>query len=178
MSEVRILVGIPGSGKTTYARYLERFEGYVRFSQDEAVRIPHPLGIKARIFQTISESVEKGKNVVIDGTYIQRYQRSDIIDFCKGIDAEVVVCVFKSNLKDCINHNESKSERNKPSEEIIRQMKNKFENPAKKKCKRIETIDSDEWFKEHSKQVELINSFDYERKLHDQINAIRLSNMR
>lgn len=175
MSEVRILVGIPGSGKTTYARYLEWFKKYVRISRDDIIRIPHPLGVKARIFQTISESVEKGKNVVIDGTYIQRYQRSDIIDFCKDIDAEVVICVFSSNLKDCIKHNESKDDFGKPTEEIIRSMKDNLDNPTKKECSRIEKI-NDKWFTEHEEEVKLINEHDYERDIRNMIVAARFSN--
>lgn len=175
MSEIRILVGIPGSGKTTYARYLERFRGYTRFSKDEMIRIPHPMGVQWRLEHTIVECVGIGKNVVIDGTYIQKHQRRKIMEFCKDLDAEIVLCVFSSNLKDCIKHNESKDDIGKPTEEIIRSMKDNLDNPTKKECSRIEKI-NDKWFTEHEKEVEMINEYDYERDIRNMIVAARFSN--
>jgi len=176
MSEIRILIGIPGSGKTTYARYLERFKRYVRISKDEIVRIPDRRGVEQRIRQTIEESVKSGKNVVVDGTYINRGKRKMLADFCKGLDAEIVFCLFNAKLKDCIKHNDSKEDFGKPTEEIVRKMHKDIENPTKKEGIRIEKINSDEWFSEHEEEVKLINEHDYERDIRNMIVAARFSN--
>lgn len=175
MSEIRILIGLPGSGKTTYARYLEKYKGYVRLSQDEMVRIPNRLGMKQRIYKSITDCVEKGGNAVIDGTYIQKSQRRHIMGICKDLDAEVVLCVFSANVKDCIKHNEEKDDVNKPTEEIIRIMKDRLEKPTKKECGRIEKI-TDEWFEQHEEEVKAINEYDYERDIHREIIAARFRN--
>lgn len=172
MSEVRILIGIPGSGKTTYARYLEKYNGYVRLSQDEMIRIPNRLGLTQRIFQAITESVKSGKNVVIDGTYIEKSKRKELVSFCENLNAEIVFCVFSANVKDCIKHNETKQEETKPTDDVIREMKERLENPTKKECKRIEKI-TDEWFKEHEKEIELLG--DYEMEIRRKIIMARLS---
>ena len=144
MSKIVMLVGVPGSGKTTYAKYLEKEEGYVRLSQDEIYRIPKKMSLTEYTKQRIKESVESGKDVVLDGTYVNRGYRFRMVQFCKELDAELYMCVFKATLDDCIKHNNEKTGM-KPSERKVRQLYSVFQEPTEDECENITEIDSD-WF--------------------------------
>uniref|UniRef100_A0A6C0BDY5 Uncharacterized protein n=1 Tax=viral metagenome TaxID=1070528 RepID=A0A6C0BDY5_9ZZZZ len=58
-----IMMGMPGSGKSTYAKALEYYCGYCRFSQDEYG------GDLEKHQQTIIQTLMSGKYVVLDATF-------------------------------------------------------------------------------------------------------------
>ena len=59
MKEVLILVGFPGSGKTTYCFDRAELGNHVRISQDD-------LGSKDKCVEKLSTALKEGKSVVVD----------------------------------------------------------------------------------------------------------------
>lgn len=68
MKTLVILIGPPGSGKTTYSKELEAI-GYVRVSQDAN------NGDRGKTTEHFIKALEAGKNVVLDRCNINKDQR-------------------------------------------------------------------------------------------------------
>lgn len=83
---VTILVGLPGSGKTTFYEREFAPEFDVRISQDV-------LGSKQECFKKTIEVLETGASVVIDRVNFNRNQRRDFINIARRFNAEVY-CVY------------------------------------------------------------------------------------
>ena len=73
-SDVVIVMGMPGAGKTTHARALEA-EGYERINRDELG------GTLASLIPRLDEALADGKRrVVLDNTYPTRASRNEVIE--------------------------------------------------------------------------------------------------
>ena len=79
-----MMMGNPGSYKTTFAKYLESNCGYVRFSQDEC-------GELINFLSQIESGLRSGYKVVIDATFGNFKNRTPWIEMCQRIQKEMTI---------------------------------------------------------------------------------------
>ena len=101
--KIIVLVGVPGSGKSTYAKQLKK-QGYVIISQDT-------LGNREKCLLETRKALSDGKSVVIDRTNVNRKQRKFFIDIsrtygvpchCEVFQTPITVCLDR--VKTRVNH--------------------------------------------------------------------------
>ena len=74
--EVVLMMGFPGSGKTTYTKYFDHFDNYVVLHGDD-------LKTEAKIKRELIKELEKGKSVVIDATHASVKKRDVFLTIAK-----------------------------------------------------------------------------------------------
>jgi len=113
-----ITVGLPGSGKSTYAKNFIKDKDVEYLSSDE-LRAKFGSGetdqtctnqVFAHIKRTVDEFLKDGKNVLVDATSVNRKERSDYIKTAKKYDAKVVDIVFKMDRQSLIERNKKRGE--------------------------------------------------------------------
>ena len=80
-----VLVGIPGSGKSTYAKKLARTENAVVVSGDnirielEASGVNDPCWVEIwnLVEEEVAQAAEYGRNVILDGTHVGASHRAE-----------------------------------------------------------------------------------------------------
>lgn len=82
MPKLAILVGPPGSGKSTLSKEMES-EGYLRVSQDDQGR-PEYLSV-------FRDAVDAKKDIVVDRMNFTKPQRKDFMILAPGYDTEIIV---------------------------------------------------------------------------------------
>ena len=96
MKTLVILIGLPGSGKSTYAKELET-SGYVRINQDAF------NGDREATTKAFETALQEGKNVVLDRCNIDRNQRRVWINKAKQHNYEEILAVnFSVEPEICI----------------------------------------------------------------------------
>ena len=133
-----MLVGIPGCGKSTYAKKMEVLD-YVWISSDkireelygsEEIQ-GNPKDVFAKMYERTFKALNEGKNVIYDATNIKRKDRMSLIaEIDKRVKGEVYkkCSYFAVDPAICKERN-SKRERVVP-EEIIDKMLKSFEVPV------------------------------------------------
>eukprot|EP00127_Corallochytrium_limacisporum_P005608 Clim_evm7s209 gene=Clim_evmTU7s209 len=96
--EMVLLVGLPGSGKSTMAK--EHFEanGYVRVNNDTLKSIP-------KCKDAANAALKGGKSCVIDNTNVSRDHRGRFIAIAKEHGVSVRCIVIKAERKQCMHNN-------------------------------------------------------------------------
>ena len=91
MATIHVLVGIPGSGKSTYAKSLEKQKGYIIVSSD-TVRNLHPDWEESLIFPEVyrlcSEYLKNGQDIIYDATNITPNVRARFVNKLKDLGVE------------------------------------------------------------------------------------------
>jgi predicted phosphohydrolase len=96
-NHVIILVGVPGSGKSTYAESLNKIGQYTRICQDE-------LGSANACKEAMADAIRRGENVVVDRTNIDVRQRQRWIDLAHKLGVTQITCVvMKTPLTTCLD---------------------------------------------------------------------------
>jgi predicted kinase len=136
-----LLVGIPGSGKTTLAQRLVD-KGYQRFNADD---IRQELfgdsgdqqdseRVFGLFFQRLEEAFARGEDVVVDNTNINTRHRSPILQ--RAISAgysDIQIWILEVPLEVCLERNRARArngERNVP-EEIVTNYHNTLLGPGR-----------------------------------------------
>ena len=135
-----ITVGLPGSGKSTYAKefikgkeieYLSSDSLRAVFGKSEEDQTVTPL-VFGHIKKKVDEFLKDGKNVLVDATSVNRKERSDYINTAKKYGAKVVAIVFKMDRQGLIDRNKKRGEQGGRvvPDWVIDKMLAKFEEPS------------------------------------------------
>lgn len=140
MTKVVLTIGLPGSGKTTYAKKYAGENGFDYISTDEIRydRFVNEFGDSEEQSETwrevrlrIAQSLKSGKSVLLDSTMISERNRTNLINYAKSIDenAEIAAIYFNTALEICIERN---SKREKPvPKEVVEKMSEHLKVPSK-----------------------------------------------
>jgi predicted kinase len=101
MSEVVLLIGVPGAGKTTF--FEQRFAKTHRLISMDALRNDrHP---PTRQLGSLREALDAGVPVVVDNTNASRRERAAIIELARSRRAQLVGYFFDCAVRDCLARN-------------------------------------------------------------------------
>ena len=140
MNTLYITVGLPGSGKSTYAKEFIKGKDIEYLSSDE-LRAVYGKGqddqtvtpiVFGHIKRKVDEFLKDGKNVLVDATSVNRKERSDYINTAKKYGAKVVALVFKMDRQGLIDRNKKRGEQGGRvvPDWVIDKMLAKYEEPS------------------------------------------------
>jgi len=118
--QVIICKGLPGSGKTTFAReYCEKNTDWVRINRDDIRRMRGKYWLpKDEDFITdmermcVATALNNGKNVVIDGTNLNTKFLNQMKHFILNVnaDADIIEKTFDTSPEECIKRDAKRGE--------------------------------------------------------------------
>jgi len=137
---IYIAVGLPGSGKSTYAKnfikdknieYLSSDELRAVYGKDETDQSVTSI-VFGHIKRKVDEFLKDGKNVLVDATSVNRRERSDYINTAKKYGAKVIALVFKMDRQGLIDRNKKRGEQGGRvvPDFVIDKMLAKYEEPS------------------------------------------------
>ena len=140
MNTLYITVGLPGSGKSTYAKEFVKGKDIEYLSSDE-LRAVYGKGeddqtvtpiVFGHIKRKVDEFLKDGKNVLVDATSVNRKERSDYINTAKKYGAKVVALIFKMDRQGLIDRNKKRGEQGGRvvPDWVIDKMLAKYEEPS------------------------------------------------
>jgi predicted kinase len=100
-----ILIGLPGSGKTTF--YRERFASYTHVSKDAFPR--HARDKQSRQDAALRAAFSAGRSAVVDNTNVSREERAAIIAIARQLGARVVGYYVEATTREAIARNARRS---------------------------------------------------------------------
>lgn len=130
MSTLKIMIGIPGSGKTSYARSVLQNESTVYLSSDQ-IRIDM-FGYESqtdneKVFNRMRNetllALKSGYDVIYDATNLSKKRRKTIITEAKKLDAEVEAYLFCTPINIILERNIIRSERKLPWDKLEQMIK-------------------------------------------------------
>lgn len=131
-----ILVGPPGSGKSTWGENFAKKNGIKKISTDE-IRAEigsgeHDQSVSAQAFslarQRVKDELKAGRSVIIDATSVNRKARRDWINLARGAGAFVIAVPFEVSREELIRRDANRPRTVGP--EIIDRFLNKYERPS------------------------------------------------
>jgi predicted kinase len=106
--ECVILVGLPGAGKTTFAR--ARYPEHDHISKDA---LPGTANKQARQDALLRRSLAEGRSVVVDNTNVTPAERAAVIAIAREFAARVVGFYIEASTREAVSRNERRTGRAK-----------------------------------------------------------------
>jgi len=107
MPTLYLMVGIPASGKSTYAASLN-----CQIVCPDAIRETYPPMPEREVFakakQKIQSALKAGKNVVLDATNVLRCWRADVIGAGRPYASKIVCIWMDTPLEICISRHQER----------------------------------------------------------------------
>ena len=147
MAALYVLIGLPASGKSTWAREnVGRLQAVVVCSDD--VRRDFQASSRdtldtdlvfTEVERRASSLLRVGRSVILDATHSSREHRRYALQLASQIDAHCVAIWFDLPLSVCLERNVRRGERNfddetgpffPPSEELVRDLADRFQPPG------------------------------------------------
>lgn len=132
-----MLKGLPASGKSTYAKELEK-QGWVRANKDDIRAHSFPIynyEDEKRVVEIedsiIRDGLRTGKNVVVDDTNFNPVHIKRLENIAKEFDAEFETLFIDTPVEICVRRNRKRA-KNVPMEAILN-MYNKYIGPLRDK---------------------------------------------
>lgn len=149
--KIQILVGPPGSGKSTYAKDLTK-QGYVRVNQDDLGKEGHK-----KLFE---DSLKENNNIVLDRMNFNKEQRNRYLIQAKEKNYETEIVVFYESYETCLeriskreDHPTIKDEESAKS--ALKLFFSKYEKVEDKEADKITTMRKNDSLKELATIVDL-----------------------
>lgn len=139
------MVGLPGSGKSTYARALQEV-GFTRIEPDAfrkalhggAFHSPAEPIVWATAELAVRALLVSGHAVVIDATNTTRHRRSGWLKIARDLGVPVEAFVMDTPLSECLERNEGRRHRVPP--EVMERMAGRFEEVTEEEIPTIRKI--------------------------------------
>lgn len=133
MAEVIFLVGLPASGKSTYAKELAK-KGYLVFSSDdyrERTGITSNAVVFRDLMRQIKNAVRAGHSCVLDATNLRSVNRIDMILEIEETGAVITCDVFTTPADICKERNRKRENRHGVTDEVIDKLLATYEQPRR-----------------------------------------------
>ncbi|MEO0271509.1 MAG: ATP-binding protein [candidate division WOR-3 bacterium] len=142
--DLYLLVGFPGSGKTTWASNKVKDGGFASISTDELVKMFKNLPKEKRRqfeIELAKEHLQKGNNVILDKMLMSSESRKKIIETLRPYAKKIIVVLFNVPLLKCLERNSKRSNDTRVSDRSYISHIKRFEYPDKIKEKFDELIE-------------------------------------
>lgn len=138
MQKAFIMIGVPGSGKSTWAEeHLHKDFDYIFSSDAYRKKLYNDENIQSKnkdVFKTLyndmQTALEGGHNICFDATNVARKERKKFVDVCKKVneDIELYAIILLVNREVAIDR-DRKRERH-VGEQVIDKFLNRYEDPS------------------------------------------------
>lgn len=135
MRKITVLIGLPASGKSTYAKTID---GAIVLSSDEIRKELYGdesiQGNPKEVFSTLHTIMEdklhsKDAHIVIDATNMNRFERSSYVKAATNYNCdELEAIIFKTSVAECVRRNEARDR--KVRDFVFDKMIAKYEEPT------------------------------------------------
>ena len=125
-----LLAGIPGCGKSTYADTFFRYKGYAVVSSDD-IRRRHAGSVKdafevgyspwPEVYQRIDDQLRLGVDTVADATFLTIKHRTRAWEVAEKYDADIHLVLFK-NVADALERNKDRPGDARLDEDVLEGM--------------------------------------------------------
>lgn len=139
MNRLVILCGIPGSGKSTYAKellklhpewkYVSRDEVRYEFVSDQEHYFDRETDVYKEFCNRISMHLINGNTVIADATHISKASRIKLMNSLDIQPDEVIVVVLNTPFQICKERNSKRVGITRVPDDSMFRMKNKFKSP-------------------------------------------------
>jgi predicted kinase len=123
---VAILVGLPGSGKTSFVR--ARLAGHAHVSKD---LMRSTRDRSARQLALVAQALAAGRSVVVDNTNLRLTDRAPLIAAARAAGAKVVGYFFDATAKDCLARNRGREGKARVPDVAIHVARARLEPPTR-----------------------------------------------
>ena len=125
MSTLYMMVGCPGSGKSTFAKtlkgkYISRDEIRFKLLQDKDNYFAKEGEVFQKFIYEIEEGLSKDSDVIVDATHLNKGSRHKLLS--KIHPEKVIAIVMDTPLDVCLQRNAQRSGRALVPEDVIRNM--------------------------------------------------------
>lgn len=141
MGNLYLMCGIPGSGKSTYAKTNKDLR-YCKYISRDDIRYSllkdgdDYFSKEKQVFRTfiaqINQAILQDRDIVVDATHISRASRAKVLRNLEGrchLDKIICICMTTSVLT-CLQRNAMRTGRARVPDKNIKEMAHSFERPC------------------------------------------------